>query len=371
MNFKNALLITYPIEESVNEALSLAETAGYVVKKIVKQKHITQSKYGIGKGKAYEIKDLVNDLNIDIILFDEVLKPTQQYNLAFLCKRDIIDRERLILEIFERRASTSESRIQIKLAQLKYEMVRIKEKVRLAKMGEQPGFFGLGKYDADVYSLDLKSQMSVLKKKLEKEEKRRTLYRNQRNRMGISTISLVGYTSSGKTTLFNSLTGESKEVGKEMFTTLSTFTRSIYINSNQNQKLLLSDTVGFVNKLPAYMIDAFKSTLHELVFSKFILLVIDVSQTIKNIRINLNSCLHIINELQIPSTKILYLLNKVDLTTVNDAYDKAKMLDLKYPSNIILPISAKTGYNVNKILDLINKLTYGNNLELQNNRVIK
>ncbi|HEY5736764.1 MAG TPA: GTPase HflX, partial [Nitrososphaeraceae archaeon] len=178
MNFKNALLITYPIEESINEALSLAQTAGYVVKKIVKQKHITQSKYGIGKGKAYEIKDLVNDLDIDIILFDEVLKPTQQYNLAFLCKRDIIDRERLILEIFEHRASTSESRIQIKLAQLRYEMVRVKEKVRLAKMGEQPGFFGLGKYDADVYSLDLKSQMSVLKKKLEKEEKRRTLYRN-------------------------------------------------------------------------------------------------------------------------------------------------------------------------------------------------
>ena len=337
MNFKNALLITYPIEESINEALSLAQTAGYVVKKIVKQKHITQSKYGIGKGKAYEIKDLVNDLDIDIILFDEVLKPTQQYNLAFLCKRDIIDRERLILEIFEHRASTSESRIQIKLAQLRYEMVRVKEKVRLAKMGEQPGFFGLGKYDADVYSLDLKSQMTVLKKKLEKEEKRRTLYRNQRNRMGISTISLVGYTSSGKTTLFNYLTGESKEVGKEMFTTLSTFTRSLYINSNQ--KLLLSDTVGFVNKLPAYMIDAFKSTLH--VFSKLILLVIDISQTIKKIRINVNSCLHIINELQIPSTKILYLLNKIDLTTVDNAYEKAKMLDLKYPNNIVLPISAK------------------------------
>jgi GTP-binding protein HflX len=366
MNFKNALLITYPIEESINEALSLAQTAGYVVKKIVKQKHITQSKYGIGKGKAYEIKDLVNDLDIDIILFDEVLKPTQQYNLAFLCKRDIIDRERLILEIFEHRASTSESRIQIKLAQLRYEMVRVKEKVRLAKMGEQPGFFGLGKYDADVYSLDLKSQMSVLKKKLEKEEKRRTLYRNQRNRMGISTISLVGYTSSGKTTLFNYLTGESKEVGKEMFTTLSTFTRSLYINSNQ--KLLLSDTVGFVNKLPAYMIDAFKSTLHELVFSKLILLVIDISQTIKKIRINVNSCLHIINELQIPSTKILYLLNKIDLTTVDSAYEKAKMLNLKYPNNIVLPISAKTGYNVNKILDLINMHIYENNLEIQNSR---
>ena len=345
MNFKKALLITYPIEESVNEALSLAEAAGYIVKKIVKQKHITQSKYGIGKGKAYEVKDLVNDLDIDIIIFDEVLKPTQQYNLASLIKKDIIDRELLILEIFERRASTSESRIQIKLAQLRYEMVRIKEKVKLAKIGEQPGFFGLGKYDADVYTLALNSQMSVLKKKLQKEETRRTLFRNQRNRIGIPTISLIGYTSAGKTTLFNSLTGESKAVGKEMFTTLSTFTRSLYINSNQ--KVLLSDTVGFVNKLPAYMIDAFKSTL-------------------KNIKIKLNSCLHIINELQIPSTRVVYLLNKVDLTTVNNAYEKSKMLGLTYPNNIVLPISAKTGYNTNKILDVIDMFVYGNNLEIQN-----
>ena len=364
MNFKKALLITYPIEESVNEALSLAEAAGYIVKKIVKQKHITQSKYGIGKGKADEVKDLINELDIDLIIFDEVLKPTQQYNLASLCKKDIIDRERLILEIFERRASTSESRIQIKFAQLRYEMVRIKEKVKLAKIGEQPGFFGLGKYDADIYTLALNSQMSVLKKKLEKEEKRRTLYRNQRNRIGIPTISLIGYTSSGKTTLFNSLTGESKAVGKEMFTTLSTFTRSLYINSNQ--KVLLSDTVGFVNKLPAYMIDAFKSTLNELVYSHLILLVIDVSQTLKNIKIKLNSCLHIINELQIPSTRVLYLLNKVDLTTVNNAYEKSKMLGLKYPDNIVLPISAKTGYNTNKILDVIDMFVYGNNLEIQN-----
>src|SRR5215213_4336017 len=187
MNFKNALLITYPIEESVNEALSLAETEGYVVKKIVKQKHITQSKYGIGKGKAYEIKDLVNDLNIDLILFDEVLKPTQQYNLAFLCKRDIIDRERLILEIFEQRASTSESRIQIRLAQLRYELTRARDKVRLARAGEQPGFFGLGKYEADVYFLDIRRHISILKKKLEKEGTRRQLHRNQRAKAGLPT----------------------------------------------------------------------------------------------------------------------------------------------------------------------------------------
>src|SRR6187200_1849584 len=365
LNHRKAILITYPYEDVIKEAISLASTAGYYIEKIVSQRHITRSKYGIGGGKAEQVKELVRQLKPEVIIFDEVMKPTQQYNLATLCQVEIIDRERLILEIFEHRASTAESRIQIKLAQLQYDIVRAREKVRLAKKGEQPGFFGMGKYDADVYFLDINKRATFLKKKLEKEEKRRSLHRAQRSRAGLPTISIAGYTSAGKTTLFNILTGETKITGQGLFTTLTTSTRALKLN---HRKILISDTVGFINKLPAYMIDAFKSTLHELVFSKFILLVIDVSQTIKNIRINLNSCLHIINELQIPTTKILYLLNKVDLTTVNDAYDKAKMLDLKYPNNIILPISAKTGYNVNKILDLINILIYGNNLELQNNR---
>ena len=102
-----------------------------------------------------------------------MLKPSQQYNLAKVCKIDILDRERLILDIFELRASTAESRIQIKLAQLRYDMVRAREKVRLARAGEQPGFFGMGKYDADVYFLDIKKRSAILKKKLEREEKRR------------------------------------------------------------------------------------------------------------------------------------------------------------------------------------------------------
>lgn len=364
MNVK-AILITYPEEESVNEALSLAETAGYDVQKIVKQKHITRSKYGVGKGKALEVKDILNEMNIDIILFDEVLKPSQQYNLASLCKKEVIDRERIILEIFERRTSNSESRIQIKLAQLRYDMIRIKEKVRLAKIGEQPGFFGLGKYDADIYILDIKSRMSILKKKLEKEEKRRKLYRSQRNKIGIPTISLVGYTSAGKTTLFNNLTGESKITGQGMFTTLTTFTRALNLKEN---KVLITDTVGFVNKLPAYMIDAFKSTLNELVFSELILLVVDISQKIKDIKIKLNSSLHIMNELQVPTTKIIYLLNKIDLTNLNDAYDKYIDLGLEDSNHIVLPISSTTGHNIHKLKDLIEDIIYGNKISIKNNR---
>lgn len=352
---RKAVLITYPFEEAIKEATSLADTVGYSVERIVKQRHITQSRYGIGRGKAEEVKELVKQLEPEVIIFDEVLKPTQQYNLASLCQVEIIDRERLILEIFERRASTAESRIQIKLAQLRYDMVRAREKVRLAKIGEQPGFFGMGKYDADIYYLDINKRAAVLKKKLEREEKRRDLHRVQRSKAGLSIISIAGYTSAGKTTLFNTLTGESKNAGQGLFTTLSTFTRAMKFNT---RKVLVSDTVGFISKLPLYMIDAFKSTLHELTHSNLILLVLDISQSIEEIGRKLDSCIHIMNELGIPMTKVLYVLNKVDLISIDDAFDKSEYLGIPDSKKHILPVSAKTGFNITQLKNLISLLVF-------------
>src|SRR5919206_1539300 len=352
---RKAILITYPFEEAIKEATSLADTVGYSVERIVKQRHITQSRYGIGRGKAEEVKELVKQLEPEVIIFDEVLKPTQQYNLASLCQVEIIDRERLILEIFERRASTAESRIQIKLAQLRYDMVRAREKVRLAKIGEQPGFFGMGKYDADIYYLDINKRAAVLKKKLEREEKRRDLHRVQRLKAGLSTVSIAGYTSAGKTTLFNILTGESKNTGQGLFTTLSTFTRAMKLNT---RKVLISDTVGFISKLPAYMIDAFKSTLHELTHSDLILLVLDISQSIEEMGRKLDSSIHIINELGVPMTKILYVLNKADLIDIDDAFDKSAYLSILDSKKRILPVSAKTGFNITQLKNLISLLVF-------------
>ena len=352
---RKAVLITYPFEEAIKEATSLADTVGYSVERIVKQRHITQSRYGIGRGKAEEVKELVKQLEPEVIIFDEVLKSTQQYNLASLCQVEIIDRERLILEIFERRASTAESRIQIKLAQLRYDMVRAREKVRLAKIGEQPGFFGMGKYDADIYYLDINKRAAVLKKKLEREEKRRDLHRVQRSKAGLSIISIAGYTSAGKTTLFNTLTGESKNAGQGLFTTLSTFTRAMKFNT---RKVLVSDTVGFISKLPPYMIDAFKSTLHELTHSNLILLVLDISQSIEEIGRKLDSCIHIMNELGVPMTKVLYVLNKVDLISIDDAFDKSEYLGILDSKKHILPVSAKTGFNITQLKNLISLLVF-------------
>jgi GTPase len=348
---KSALLITYPLEEVTREAISLADAARYSVIKIVNQRNLTQSKYGIGRGKAEEVKELVEELKPKVIIFDEVLKPSQQYNLAKVCKIDILDRERLILEIFELRASTAESRIQIKLAQLRYDMVRAREKVRLARAGEQPGFFGMGKYDADVYYLDIKKRSAILKKKLEREETRRELFRIQRSRAGLPTISIAGYTSAGKTTLFNTLTGESKMEGKEVFTTLSTFTRAI--NLKNDHKLLISDTVGFISKLPAYMIDAFKSTLQDITYSDLVLLVVDISQPIEEIKKKLDSSIHIMNELKVPMTKVLYVMNKVDMTNLENAYDKCDKLGFFPFGQYVALVSAKTYFNIDKLKDSI------------------
>lgn len=364
MHSQKAILITYPYEDSIKEALSLCDAAGYFITDIIKQKHITRSKFGIGSGKASEVKELILKNRVKNIIFDEVLKPKQQYNLTKLCNAQVIDRERLILEIFEKRATNAESNIQIKLAQLKYDMVRTREKVRLAKLGEQPGFFGLGKYDADVYLLDLRKRIVNLQRKLKKEELRKKLYRKSRSKSGFPVISFVGYTSAGKTTLFNRLAGETKITGKGMFTTLSTFTRNVTLRDG---KILLSDTVGFISKLPAYMIDAFKSTLLELTYSDLILLVIDISQNIHEIKKKLKSSMIVMNELLIPTTKVVYLLNKVDLTTIDEAYQNFYNLGITDSQINVLSVSALTGYNLEKLKSLINNIVFSN----QNSKTIQ
>jgi GTP-binding protein HflX len=347
------ILVTYPEHNAIAEAKSLADTAGYLVEKIVTQKNITGSKYGVGRGKALEIQDLVNSMNIDVIIFDEVLKPTQQYNLSKLCKVETIDRERLILRIFESRASSNESRIQIRLAQLRYDMFRARDRVRLAKKGEQPGFFGMGKYDADVFFLDIKRHATILKRKLEREERRRTLYRTQRSKLGLQTISIAGYTSAGKTTLFNALTGESKDVGRELFTTLSTYTRAISV---RNTKFLLSDTVGFISKLPAYMIDAFKSTLSELRYSALVLLVLDISDPILENKRKYDSSIRVLNELAVPVGKIFYVLNKADLVDDSEGImERVDKLDMINRENCIA-VSAKSGLNILRLKELMAKI---------------
>jgi GTP-binding protein HflX len=234
-------------------------------------------------------------------------------------------------------------------------MARAREKVRLARAGEQPGFYGLGKYEADIYFLDIRRRAAMLKKKLEKEEKRRQLHRSQRAKAGLPTISLAGYTSAGKTTLFNKLTGETKVTGQGLFTTLSTFTRAIDLRGG---RVLLNDTVGFISKLPAYMIDAFKSTLDELTYASLVLLVIDTSEPIDETKRKFEGSLDVIKEFEVPDTQIIYVLNKVDRTTVEDSFNKANQLGILDDSRRMIAVSAKTGYNIDHLKNLISAILF-------------
>jgi GTP-binding protein HflX len=183
---KTAILITYDKEDAVNEATALCDSAGYKVPKIIKQKFLKRPKYGISEEILKRLEDDAKKIRPDVIVYDEILKPSQHYNLASKLHRNILDREALILEIFESRVSNSESKLQVKLAQMRYEMSRAREKVRLAKMGEQPGFFGIGKFEVDVYYNDIKHRMETIKSKLKKAVKQRELHRQSRKRLGLN-----------------------------------------------------------------------------------------------------------------------------------------------------------------------------------------
>lgn len=350
---KSAILITYNEEDAITEAVGLCDSAGYTILHIIKQSFLKKPKYGISEGVLENLVELTERLQPNIIIFDEILKPSQNYNLASKLKREIFDREMLILEIFESRSSSAESKLQVKLAQLRYEMTRAKERVRLSSMGEQPGFMGIGKFEVDVYYNDIKHRMQTIRSKLEKAGKQRELHRQGRKRLGFKTISLAGYTSAGKTTLFNALTGETREESQELFTTLSTTTRRITIDQ---ESFLISDTVGFISKLPAYMIDAFKSTLEELNYTDVVLVVIDISDSIFDLKKKFTSCIRTLSEIGVEMDRIVFVCNKSDLTSKERVYEKMEILGL-VDNKKKIDISSKTGYNIDKLAILIKNIT--------------
>ncbi|HDM26903.1 MAG TPA: HflX family GTPase, partial [Candidatus Bathyarchaeota archaeon] len=215
-----------PNERShLEELRSLAEAAGYKVVGLLEQVREPDPKYQIGPGKAKELAELVSKLRANVVIFDNELKPVQAYNLAKLTGVEVIDRFQLILQIFALRASTKEAKLQIQLARLQYELARAKEKVRLAKMGEQPGFLGLGRYEVDDYYELIRRQIAYIKKKLRKVSSYRKLHRRRRRALGYPLVSLSGYTNAGKSTIFYALTQEFVPISPSLFTTLTTKTR--------------------------------------------------------------------------------------------------------------------------------------------------
>jgi len=354
---KSCILITYLNENISSEAKSLCEAAQYNVLYTIKVDDLQKRKYGITESKVEELEEKLEKLKPDVIVFDELLKPNQNYSLAAKLKIEIVDRESLILEIFENRASSAESKLQVKLAQLRYERARAKERVRLAKGGEQPGFMGIGKFEIDAYYDDIKNRGTVIKTKLEKAGKQRALHRQGRDRLGFKTISLAGYTSAGKTTLFNNLTGETKEKSAELFTTLTTTTRRLKLGREIS---LITDTVGFISKLPAYLIEAFKSTLEELIFTDVILVVIDSLDDDELMKKKFSICYKTLVELGVERKNMIFLFNK------SESLDDKKLLHIMNNLKIdevesCLDVSALTGKNLKELKEKLQERFYGKN----------
>jgi len=310
----------------------------------MEQTRIPDSRYQIGAGKVEELAQLVKETGADKVIFDNQLRTLQTYNLAKATRVEVIDRFQLILEIFTKRATTTEAQLQIQLATLQNELKHAREKVRLAKSSEQPGFMGLGAYEADVYREAIKRQVQTILKKLVRIREKRVLHRERRSELGFLSISLAGYTSAGKSTLFNSLTEETVRVDKSLFTTLSTTTRMVEFS---NRKFLLTDTVGFIDRLPISLIEAFHSTLEETIFSDFILLVIDLSEPLETIEKKNSVCIETIDRLGASGIPSISVLNKVDLISEAEQEQKLKALEAKTRNPILL--SAKCQTNIDQL----------------------
>ena len=325
------LITTFDID-SINEAKGLCDSAQYEIEHIIKQKLLHHAKFGLSEGIIDELKEIIQKKQPNVIVFDEILKPSQNYNLASELKIEVLDRESLILEIFESRAQSTESQMQVKLAQLRYEMSRAKEKVRLARMGEQPGFMGIGKFEVDVYYNDIKNRMHSVKSKLQKAGKQRELHRQGRKRIGFNTVSIAGYTSAGKTTLFNALTGEQKEKSAKLFTTLTTTTRKFKLD----------------------LIEAFRSTLEELTFTDVVLIIIDATDTDNQLKIKFSNCMKTLIELGVQRDKIIFVLNKTENMNSTEINSKIQELELDN-NNKYVAISALTEKNFDALKEIIKK----------------
>jgi len=307
----------------------------------MEQTRESDSAYLIGRGKAEELTQMVKTLGVQKIVFENNLKPIQAYNLVKLTGVEVIDRFQVILEIFAKRATTREANLQIRLAALRYQLPRARESIRLARLGERPGFMGLGRYEVDIYIEDMKRQITHIRRELREVRREREQHRLKRIETGLPTVSLAGYTNAGKTSLSNWLTKESKPVDLGLFTTLSPSTRLV---SFAGRKALLTDTVGFIDRVPILLVEAFNSTLEETAYADAIILVLDIVDTLSEIRRKLDASTNTLQAIDATAIPKVFTLNKVDLLSKKETEEKLRVLNNLIPEPV--PISTLTGFNI-------------------------
>ncbi|KYK20160.1 hypothetical protein AYK21_01700 [Thermoplasmatales archaeon SG8-52-2] len=352
MEQKNAIIIA--LNEDVSEIVDLADSLDYkVIKKFIQHRQTPDVNSYLGSGKIKEIEEYseTSKKNIDLVIVDGELKPSQWFNLEKKIGIDVFDRLRLILAIFEERADKKEAKLQVKLAQLQYERPFVRELIHRARAGEHPGFMAGGEYQVDDYYEMIKKQMKKIKEQLNKIRNQRKVRRRHRHVVGFYLVSLAGYTNAGKSSLLNLLSDEKVKVEGRLFSTLSTTTRRI---SQKNIPILLTDTVGFIRNLPAYVIDAFHSTLEEIEVADVVLLVIDISEDKKIIEKKLKVSLDELIELGVTSP-IIIVFNKSDNLSNNEIESRIEYIKNQgfLDNKKFLTISVKNKDNIDNLLKTI------------------
>ncbi|AFN03968.1 GTPase HflX [Pyrococcus furiosus DSM 3638] len=329
---------------SREEFEDLLRSAGYEILAIVEQVREEHPRYNIGPGKVEELKSLVKELKPDKVVFANKLTPSQAYNLWKELRVDIIDKWQLVLEIFEKRAHSKEAKLQVELANLQYELPLVKEAIRRIKMGDRAGFKGMGEYQVHQYFKHIRYRMGKIREELEKIKAERDIRRKKREEDGFVLVALAGYTNAGKSTLLNALTGENVEAKNQMFTTLDTTTRRFKLGG---KLLLITDTVGFIDNLPPFIVEAFHSTLEEIVKADIIVLVLDSSEAWPEIRRKFFASLNVLRELKALERPMIIALNKIDKVTPEDAETKKMLLKEIADGRVnlveVVKISAKNG----------------------------
>ncbi|XP_019153395.1 PREDICTED: uncharacterized protein LOC109149842 [Ipomoea nil] len=347
---KNNIDDSFGIDESLKELAQLADTAGLLVVGSTYQKLSTPNpRTYIGSGKVAEIKSAIHAFEVETVIFDDELSPGQLRNLekAFGGDVRVCDRTALILDIFNQRAATREASLQVSLAQMEYQLPRLTRMWTHLERQSGGQVKGMGEKQIEVDKRILRTQIGVLKKELESVRKHRKQYRNRRTSVPVPVVSLVGYTNAGKSTLLNRLTGADVLAEDKLFATLDPTTRRVQMKNGK--EFLLTDTVGFIQKLPTTLVAAFRATLEEISESSLMVHLVDISHPLAEQHIEAVD--KVLSELDASSIPKLMVWNKVD-----KAADPEK-IKLEAKQKDVICISALTGEGLNDFCDAVqNKL---------------
>lgn len=339
----------WAVQDSLDELRELAESAGAAVVDIVTQKRDTPSAPTfIGRGKAGELSAVCRDRAVNTVIFDDDLSPAQGRNLGDILGKDvkILDRTELILDIFAQRARTREGKIQVELAQLQYMLPRLTGLwTHLSRQRGGVGCRGPGETQLEVDRRRVQEKITRLERQLGEVRKNRRIERSGRQRLHWPLVSLIGYTNSGKSTLMNALTGADVLAEDKLFATLDPTTRKLRLPNNQS--ILLSDTVGFLRKLPHHLVESFKATLEETAEADLLLHVVDVShpQALEQIK----AVDEVLHEIEAWGKPTVVALNKID--RLGDVSPTLEKFTRQFPHAV--PISARNRLYLDDLLDEI------------------